>query len=323
MREKIYLGEYSLSRFLESGFHSALFMIDDDIDEETAKGFPGIIMPAESGLMLAIAAADASLSEFEKLYEALGDALMLINREIIIPAEGFPVFRRMVNRILTIRLTEKTGLYWTDGTEAEMPPSQILRLDDFCRIVRKGSRAFLRRWISSTMSEVKASGSWTYFRACIQLIGAAFNSTASLFRAAGIDTGRWYSELMSSASYDDMEAKLKELAEVLPRKGERKPELEYIEEHYREVSFGSSDVASYIGKSLNYTRVMFKKQHGVSISRYITTLRMDYAKRLLTDTDKGIKEIAQLSGFPNPSSFCTLFLKETGVSPSVYRKNPH
>ena len=65
---------------------------------------------------------------------------------------------------------------------------------------------------------------------------------------------------------------------------------------------------------------LFKGAMGVSPSRYHLNLRMDAARRLLRETDKGVVDVALEVGYANPSHFAQLFRRETGLSPSDYRR---
>jgi AraC family transcriptional regulator len=65
---------------------------------------------------------------------------------------------------------------------------------------------------------------------------------------------------------------------------------------------------------------LFTSAVGVSPSRYHMNLRMDAARRLLRETEQGVVEIALEVGYANPSHFAQLFRRETGLSPSDYRR---
>jgi AraC-like DNA-binding protein len=65
----------------------------------------------------------------------------------------------------------------------------------------------------------------------------------------------------------------------------------------------------------------FRKVTGTSIHQFLISARMHYAKRLLLTTERSIKEIAGLSGYPDPSNFCTTFKKQVGITPGSFRKN--
>ncbi|GAF11633.1 hypothetical protein JCM19045_746 [Bacillus sp. JCM 19045] len=59
---------------------------------------------------------------------------------------------------------------------------------------------------------------------------------------------------------------------------------------------------------------------GNSPQIYIRKLRMERAKALLLQTDHSIALIGREVGIPNQPYFTTLFQKETGQSPTAFRK---
>jgi AraC family transcriptional regulator len=59
---------------------------------------------------------------------------------------------------------------------------------------------------------------------------------------------------------------------------------------------------------------------GVSPSRHHVNLRLDAARQLLRETKKSIVAVALEVGYTNPSHFAQLFRRETGLSPSDYRR---
>jgi AraC family transcriptional regulator len=58
----------------------------------------------------------------------------------------------------------------------------------------------------------------------------------------------------------------------------------------------------------------------VSPSCYHINLRMDAARRLLRETKKSVATVALEVGYASPSHFARLFRRETGLSPSDYRR---
>ena len=65
---------------------------------------------------------------------------------------------------------------------------------------------------------------------------------------------------------------------------------------------------------------VFKKETGITVSRYITSARISLAKELLIKTQKSVSDVAIDVGFNNFSHFSTTFSKVVGVSPNVFRK---
>lgn len=64
----------------------------------------------------------------------------------------------------------------------------------------------------------------------------------------------------------------------------------------------------------------FKHHMGMTPMQYITSIRMNKAKELLKNTSYTIQEVSVLSGYENPLYFSRIFHKQTGMSPSAYRK---
>lgn len=64
----------------------------------------------------------------------------------------------------------------------------------------------------------------------------------------------------------------------------------------------------------------FEKTLNTTPSKYVTTTRINLARRLLEETDDSITEIAQAAGFYDFSHFFHVFRRERGVSPSQYRR---
>ena len=64
----------------------------------------------------------------------------------------------------------------------------------------------------------------------------------------------------------------------------------------------------------------FKNEFGITIMDYVTTKRMQLAEQLLISTDKSIKEVAVLSGFPDVEYFSRCFRKFHDAPPGEWRK---
>jgi two-component system, response regulator YesN len=92
----------------------------------------------------------------------------------------------------------------------------------------------------------------------------------------------------------------------------------YIENHISE-EISMDDIAQNVHLNPDYLTRIFKKEVGVSISRYIINLKMDIAKRLLIETDKSIGEIAVGVGYFNYSSFNRIFTKMVNMSPQQFK----
>ena len=94
----------------------------------------------------------------------------------------------------------------------------------------------------------------------------------------------------------------------------------YMEENLSNPMLSTEEIASYVSLSPGYLRQIYKDVYGVSISEQILASRIKEVKNLLVTTDKTMTEIAELTGFQTKSHFFTAFKKNTGVTPSGYRK---
>lgn len=81
---------------------------------------------------------------------------------------------------------------------------------------------------------------------------------------------------------------------------------------------GVEELAERLEVSTAHLSRVFSKKIGVSPGKYITRMRVEYAKLLLRDPDTSITYVAEASGFANANYFSKVFRKETGMSPSEY-----
>ncbi len=65
---------------------------------------------------------------------------------------------------------------------------------------------------------------------------------------------------------------------------------------------------------------LFKANTGKTLIEYLNHARLEYAAKLLQNTDLRISEVMDKSGFQDQSYFCTLFKKHSGLSPLAYRR---
>lgn len=94
---------------------------------------------------------------------------------------------------------------------------------------------------------------------------------------------------------------------------------DWMAEHVAE-EFSLKRLAAQAGLSKFHFQRLFKSAVGVSPSRYQINLRMNEARRLLRETKMSVIDVALEVGYTNPSHFAHLFRRETGLSPSDYRR---
>ena len=86
-------------------------------------------------------------------------------------------------------------------------------------------------------------------------------------------------------------------------------------------AFGVNEVADALHVSRTQLDKLFAEKFARSIGKEIVRQRIERAKKLLTETDKPMKEIAALCGFCNAGYFTNTFRTATGVTPKAWRQN--
>lgn len=67
-------------------------------------------------------------------------------------------------------------------------------------------------------------------------------------------------------------------------------------------------------------KACFKGVYGEPPHRYVRTLRMEHAAKLLTTTDRPVSDIALAVGYESPSKFTAAFSEWSGTTPSRFRQ---
>ncbi|THF77346.1 response regulator transcription factor [Cohnella fermenti] len=93
----------------------------------------------------------------------------------------------------------------------------------------------------------------------------------------------------------------------------------YIQDHLHE-DIGRDDIARCVYRNPAYLSRLFRKETGLSLTDYIAQVKIERAKKLLTDTNDKISNIAEGLGYLHFSYFAKLFRKTTGLTPQEYRK---
>jgi two-component system response regulator YesN len=92
---------------------------------------------------------------------------------------------------------------------------------------------------------------------------------------------------------------------------------EFIKGNYNE-ELHLKDVATAISISPQYLSKIFKDEVGINFIDYLTTVRIEEAKKMLKQENLSIKEICFRIGYNDPNYFSRLFKKIVGISPTEY-----
>ena len=92
----------------------------------------------------------------------------------------------------------------------------------------------------------------------------------------------------------------------------------YIAGHFKE-KLAISQIAESFNVSEPYVYELFKKHTDNTVLGFQQDIRMQYAVRLLKDTEKSVGEIAAETGYDDIGYFGRVFKKHFDCSPSCYR----
>lgn len=96
--------------------------------------------------------------------------------------------------------------------------------------------------------------------------------------------------------------------------------VDYIHNHYAD-TITIDDMMKEVHISKYHFIRLFSRVIGATPYSYLTTYRINMAKKLLYSTDNTISEIAEACGFLDTSNFITQFKKHTGLKPLQYRNS--
>ena len=98
--------------------------------------------------------------------------------------------------------------------------------------------------------------------------------------------------------------------------------IEYIDANYKTISTIEQIANEHFITKYHLCR-MFKTATDISLVKYINTVKIHKACKLLDNTNKNITEIAYETGFNSSMYFCKTFKSLMGMTPTEYKKHLH
>lgn len=95
--------------------------------------------------------------------------------------------------------------------------------------------------------------------------------------------------------------------------------VRYIDLNYMK-NISIKEIANSIGYSYDYFRHLFKQYMGITAKEYVLKLKLNYAKKLLAQTEYKKQDVAQMCGFSSLSHFNQVFKDVCGMLPGSYRE---
>lgn len=95
--------------------------------------------------------------------------------------------------------------------------------------------------------------------------------------------------------------------------------MQYLQSNFSE-RITLDDIGRLTFFSPNYCENVFKRETGRSVIDYLLQIRMEAAKRLLSEGSFALGAVAEAVGFDDYNYFSRVFKKRTGYTPTEYKK---
>ena len=93
----------------------------------------------------------------------------------------------------------------------------------------------------------------------------------------------------------------------------------YVMENFCDPNISLISTARYVGMSAAHFSTVFSQSTGRSFIAYLTAMRIERAKELLTGSNLKLASIAMEIGYNEPNYFSHVFRKLEGMTPKEYR----
>ncbi len=93
----------------------------------------------------------------------------------------------------------------------------------------------------------------------------------------------------------------------------------FIDLNYASPDLTLQSVAEHVNMGVCYFSSIFKQETDETFINYVTKVRIEKAKELLSTSKYKSYEVSYLVGYNNPTYFSTIFKKITGIPPSQYK----
>lgn len=108
------------------------------------------------------------------------------------------------------------------------------------------------------------------------------------------------------------------LREQQPKNDILYPAIQFLENNISNPELNNSLLSKKANISEIYFRRLFSQKMGTTPKQYILDIRIQKAKRLLTETEFSVSAISEECGFSSLYHFCRAFKGKTGLTPTQY-----
>lgn len=291
------LGKMQLAR-AEMGVETAL-LLDDTDDEALLHRLRALNIAGESAMGFAVAL-------------ALGAPAML-------PVDGATLWRQAAEMRRWPRLSEDTG--WEAAEPIISEAAQ--RFDELLSTCSVGEALQAAEQLLDEAIPFAPTGPCLASAFLLSLCRQMDSETSvRLSRPVAAE----FLSLQGVRRPDEMKALLRRCArEWLPERASFRPlvaqAMAHIDAHIAEPELSLSSVSAALFVNHAYLSHAFKTDAGVNLTEHVMNRRIEIAKARIAADSAPLQEIALSVGYPNFQYFVRVFKRQTGITPSQYRKN--
>lgn len=198
--------------------------------------------------------------------------------------------------------------------------------------MRTGSRDSVTKALQAGFDELRNSGTSVDkgYGIIHKLLAALMNwiGETGLEHATGIEDDV-FSQIQTMRTLDGIQRWLEEMChQILADLSAKRSNVslsqmqkaeQFINENYSKEELTLNEICNHLYMSISYFSTLFKQHTGMTFIEYLTRIRMEKAKQLLTVTSHKTYEIAQHVGYGDPHYFSVIFKRQTGTTPKEYR----
>jgi AraC-like DNA-binding protein len=169
------------------------------------------------------------------------------------------------------------------------------------------------------------------------IIGARLNTTSNILAisfedlvdANGVTAATLFSNIFASEDYEAICQGVRHIFRLLDThfnasrtdvSGTAGKVINFVYRNYADPDLSVENICDSLGKSRSYMSRMFKENTGMNLLDFLHTTRLTEAKKLLTDTEQGISDIARQVGYYSGWTLARVFKRYEGITPTAYRK---
>ncbi len=96
--------------------------------------------------------------------------------------------------------------------------------------------------------------------------------------------------------------------------------VDYVDKHFRDPELSLGEIARQFSYTDKYLSSLFSKNMNMTFKKYLNTLRLQYAYKLIENGETSVTYIAEQSGYTSPLYFSKVFKAKRGKTPRDYIK---